>query len=172
MLLGAFVDFVPAEWLAFRGRIKLTFVFIGLCLTILLYGLLILGGRMMRLHRREKLRLWLALPFAPLFLGCACWLVLGKALPWSFTRILGSDQSIQTLMQTEHTSSRRSCDYQLTGGLLENTMPAHLCISVRIYDTYPDSEVQVRLVGRRSIFGFAVVSVFVGPPLQQDSSIK
>ncbi len=62
MLLGAFVDFVPAEWLAFRGRIKLTFVFIGLCLTILLYGLLILGGRMMRLHRREKLRLWLALP--------------------------------------------------------------------------------------------------------------
>ena len=167
--LGAFVDFIPAEWLRHRGRIEHMFGFIGLCLTILLYGALIIRGHMARQSFRENLKLWAAFPFAPFFLGWVCWLVLAKALPWSFTRFFGDDRSIQATMWTAHMSSRRSCDYRLTGGPFADTMPAYLCVGSRVYDAYPDREVQVRLIGKASPLGFAVVSGFVGPPLQEST---
>ncbi len=166
MCLGLFVDFIPAEWLRHRGRIKHMFGFIGLCLTILLYGALIIRGHMARQTFRENLKLWAAFPFAPFLLGGVCWLVLAKALPWSFTRLFGDDRSIQATMWTEHRTSRRSCDYRLTGGPFDHTMPAHLCVASRVYHAFPDREVQVRLAGKTSVFGFAVISGAVGPSLQ------
>jgi len=167
--LGLFVDFIPAEWLRHRGRSEHTFGFIGLCLTILLYGALLIRGHMARQSFRENLKLWAVFPFAPFFLGGLCWLVLAKALPWSFTRVFGDDRSIHATMWTAYAPSRRSCDYRLTGGPFADTMPAHLCVNSRVHDAYPDHEVQVRLIGKASPLGFAVVSGFVGPPLQEST---
>lgn len=169
MCLGVFVDFIPADWLRHRGRIELLFGFIGLCLTILLYGALIIRGQVARQSWRENLKLCLVFPFAPVFLGGVCWVLLAKTLPWSFSRVFGDDHSMQATMRTEHRSTRRSCDYRLMGGPFEHTMPAYRCISARVYEAFPDREVQVVLIGKASPFGFAVVSGFVGPSVQDSS---
>lgn len=157
MLLGLFVDFIPAA--VFRGRsAQVLFGGVGLVLTALMYVALIRRGMRTGAWPSDW-KAWLVAPFMPVFLGWIVWLVLAKALPWTITRPLGNEHEMQAVMQTSHRASRRSCDYRLKGGPLAGTMPSFICISSRYYHRYPDRTVRVRLVGRSTVLGFAVISI-------------
>ncbi|MDR7194063.1 hypothetical protein [Luteimonas terrae] len=157
LLLGLFIDFIPPA--VFRGRqAVILFGVIGLALTGLFYGALIRTGIRTGVWPSDW-KLWLLAPAMPVFLGWIVWLVLAKAVPWAITRPFGSEHEMQAVMQTSHRASRRSCDYRLKGGPLAGTMPSFICISSRYYHRYPDRTVRVRLVGRSTVLGFAVISV-------------
>lgn len=157
MLLGLFVDFIPAA--VFRGRsAQVLFGGVGLVLTVLMYAALI-RRRVRTGTWPSDWKTWLVAPFMPVFLGWIVWLVLAKALPWMLTRPFGHAHAIDAVMETSHRASRRSCDYRLTGGPFAGTMPAFVCISRRYYHRYPDRAVRVRLVGKSTVLGFAVTAV-------------
>ena len=157
MLLGLFVDFIPAA--VFRGRsAQVVFGGVGLVLTAWMYGGLIRKAVRAGAWRSDW-KVWQVAPFMPVFLGWIVWLVLAKALPWTVTRPFGQAHAIEAVMQTSHRASRRSCDYRLTGGPFAGTMPAFVCIGSRYYHRYPDRAVRVRLVGKSTVLGFAVISV-------------
>ena len=157
-LAGLFVDFVPAEGL-YGTAAAAIFFFVGLVLSLLLFLRVSGTGRTDNLFRQGRLKAVACIAVMPVFIGYMLWLGFVKALPWAATRALGSDHATQARMRTDHESSRRSCDYRIEGGPLDRTLPGFLCISQQYYRAHQDAEVIVRLHGKRSALGFAIVSV-------------
>lgn len=158
VLLGLFVDFVPAAGLH-GAHMAIAFGFIGLCLTAALLGAMMVKGTFASTMTRMGWKGWMAIALMPAMLGVLAWILSVKALPWAFTRMFGAEHEVRALMHTDHVRSRRWCDHRLKGGPFEATMPSFICIGSRYYARYPDQEVIVRLKGKRSALGFAVTSV-------------
>lgn len=158
MLLGLFVDFIPAAGL-YGAQMTIAFGFIGLCLTAVLLGAMVVKGAFSIAMARMGWKGWMAIAFMPALFGIIAWIVFVKALPWVFTRVFGEEHEIRAVMRTDYVRSRRWCDHRLKGGPFEATMPSFTCISRRYYARYPDQDVTVRLEGKRSGLGFAVTSV-------------
>lgn len=66
------------------------------------------------------------------------------------------------VMQTDHQSSRSTCEYRLRGGPMEHGFPDYLCIQEDLYHRYPQQQVAVILKGQRSRLGTHIVEIY-GP---------
>lgn len=76
--------------------------------------------------------------------------------PYLLTQLAGAPYTERFVMQTDHTYSKRACDYQLTGGPFSSVFAPHLCISENAYYLYPDQTVHVVLSGKRGPLGMTV----------------
>lgn len=159
VMVGMFVRFVPADGL--HGAPAMwVFGFLGLMLTVAVMLNGILSGRARLPGGVEGLKATFGLLMMPLLVGVFLWLVFIKALPWMYARLFGQPVEIAATMHLQHSHSRRSCDTKLKGGPMSATFPNHLCVSKRYYDAHPDKDVRVRLAGRRTLMGTAIVGVF------------
>ena len=136
------------------------FGFLGLMLTVaaMLNG--IASGRARLPAGREGLKAALGVLMMPLIVGSALWLVFIKTLPWAYARLLGKPVEIEATMHLSHHYSRRSCDTKLKGGPMAATFPDYICVRKSYYDAHPDKDVRVRLTGRRTLMGTAIIGVF------------
>lgn len=158
LILGVFVDFIPAAGL-YGERAAIVFVVIGLCLTVLIYGALIIRTPFLAALLQAGWMAWLGVLLTPLILGLLAWLLLVKVGPWAITRAFGMDHQERVTMRTEHRYSRNSCDHLLRGGPFEATTRDYLCVSEGYYLRFPDQAVIVDLKGKASRLGFAVTSI-------------
>ena len=110
-------------------------------------------------YLQVAVRLFALVLFMPAFFGALLWLLLAKTLPWAYTRTLGEQHEVRAMMRTEHRYSRRGCDYRLKGSPLERTFLPYVCISADYYDAHPDQNLEVLLIGKKSVLGFSIVEV-------------
>lgn len=156
VLLGLFVDFVPAAM--FRGSPML---FLCLAIGAACTAAAIQNARGRGAWSGERLpRKLLAIFVTPLVAGLFCWLILAKALPWAYTRAFGETFRSVQLMQAHYSRSPRSCDYRLVGGLMQHGFPRYLCITEAAYRRFPEQQVPVLLTGERSVFGTRIGQAF------------
>lgn len=155
MLLGLFVDFVPADFLRSSPLIFLLFL-AGLGGTVFL----VRRARRLGTHREpSRFKRWLGIAALPFLLAFMGWLVLAKGLPWTYTLAFGKPYREHYHMHTEHVHSRKTCDYRLRGGPMEHGFPNYLCIAPEYYALHPDQDVEVELTGQRSALGMQVEEV-------------
>jgi hypothetical protein len=62
-------------------------------------------------------------------------------------------------MHLEHRYSRKSCSNKLKGGPMAATLPDYICVSQGYYDAHPNKDVVVRLSGRQTLLGVAIIDV-------------
>lgn len=158
-IVGMTVEFIPADGL--HGAPAMwVFGFVGLMLTVaaMLQG--IASGRLRLPGGLAGMKAVLGILLMPALVGFMLWLVCIKALPWAYARVLGEPVDIIATMQLDHSRSRRSCDTKLRGGPMAATMPGYVCVSKRYYDAHPDRHVRVRLAGRQTLMGTAILEVF------------
>ncbi|WP_064528299.1 hypothetical protein [Xanthomonas graminis] len=159
--LGMFVDFVPAAFLYWRKWL-LPILLVGVVLTALLFVHGHRNGRMYVITKKGPFFSVFMIFAAPLLLGFMGWLIVGKSLPWVFTRIAGAPFREVHVMQAHYQHSRRSCDYRLLGGPMKHSIPEYLCISEAFYRRHPEQEVPVLLTGQRSALGMRIEHVYAG----------
>lgn len=157
LMLGLVVDCIPA--IGFRDRrAAILFGAIGLWLAALLYCDKFRRERTS--VRRAGWKIWLWFPWLAAMLGVFVWVVLIKAVPWTITRVFGSDHQLQATMQTqERMYSRQLCDHRLTGDPVRGAFPPLICIDRDFYQRYPDQAVTVELKGKVTPLGLAIISV-------------
>lgn len=136
------------------------FGFLGLMLAIAAILNAIASGRMRLPAGLESVKAVLGLLLLPLLIGGMLWLAFIKALPWAYARLMGRPVNIEATMHLQRRHSRRSCDTKLKGGPMEATFPNYLCVRKRYYDAHPDKDVRVRLTGRQTLMGTAIIGVF------------
>jgi len=159
VVIGMVVDFAPAP--ALQGiHVAVIFLIVGVVGTALLLAHASRRGRMGQLMDRGWLRFLFLLLAIPLMLGFVSWLIAIKTLPWTFTRVFGTQVRETHVMETRHTRSRRACDYRLSGGPMEGAFPSYLCVREAFYHRHPDRQVEVVLSGRRSVLGFSIQHVY------------
>lgn len=94
----------------------------------------------------------------PLLCGGLMWMTLGTTVPWLVTRIAGEPYRQVSMMRTQLWPASRACDHRLVGDVLEQVPRGYLCIDKATYLRYPDQDVEVSWVSRRSPLGDAVLS--------------
>ena len=157
---GLFVRFVPVAGMRGMSMVIVFGVF-GVASTL---ALVVFSAREGRLRPGNGFvqtagRLLAITLFMPALLGFCAWASVCKALPWAYTRAFGVPHEERTVMRTDYSHRRRSCDYRLEGGAMENSMPGYLCIPESYYRQHPDQDVEVVIYGRKSALGFSVQGV-------------
>jgi hypothetical protein len=154
-LYGVWTDFIPSRW---WSSVSLAATHV---VTVIAAGLLWWGmetGRIPTkqvLDRRRKIGAVLSIL---LLLWMALWIVLARAAPDLLTRVAGSSGSVSLTLKKKFLSSRRSCDYQVTGAVVMEHFPGYLCISLTSYLRLPAAGPML-LTGKKSPFGFHVSDV-------------
>lgn len=155
MLVGLFVDFVPAALL--RGSPMMFLMFAcGVAGTFALVQRNRKHGNFDQLPRFKR---WLGLVLMPFVLMGVFWLIAAKALPWAYTLAVGAPFRESYRMQTHYTRSRYSCDYRLRGGPMEHGFPDSVCISRDYFAAHPDQDVEVEVTGSRSALGTQIEQI-------------
>jgi hypothetical protein len=157
-LYGIVTDFVPSGPLGTRG--VFIFLALGVAATLAVAMHAVRTGRYEALMEQGVLRLVVGVLAAPFMLALVLWLTL-KTIGSLVTQAVGSDYRQPATMHTHYTRSRRSCDYRLTGGILEDTFPKYLCISEAGYHRRPEQAVDVVLVGQESWLGVHIDDAYV-----------
>jgi hypothetical protein len=164
MTMGLFVDFIPADGLHGVPAV-LVFGFVGLVLTVATLLMGITKGRASDVIRRGggTTRTALSVAILPPMFGLMLWLATVKGAGWLVTRSIGTPEAKHVMLLTHHTSSRRSCDYQLKGPPLDASFPGYVCIPEALYRSHPNQTIAVELRGRSTAAGFAIISVYTDP---------
>ncbi|MEB1549435.1 hypothetical protein VDQ94_11060 [Xanthomonas campestris pv. campestris] len=161
LVLGLFADFVPVQFL--QGRtLKWPCLAVGIVLTVWLRRHNRRLGRPTDLDGHGRIFSVFMFFATPVMLGFVSWLLLAKTAPWLLTWAIGGSFEEAYVMQTDHQSSRSTCEYRLRGGPMEHGFPDYLCIHEDLYHRYPQQQVAVILKGQRSRFGTHIVEIY-GP---------
>ena len=150
---GLYCDFIPND------ALTNTYATLG----FLAWGVLAMVALVVASIRREKNKLKLSQALLLIFVGpfmvaLFTWLVVAKSVPWLITAAVGDSYEETVTLHTRH-SGGRGCHYHLEGGYVQPTFPSYLCISETYYKAHPDQNVQVTLVGQRTILGFRVAHI-------------
>ena len=97
----------------------------------------------------------------PVLIGLGIWLVFAMSLPSFYTAFAGEPYSVVERMRVYESTSRRGCEYRLTGDVLGQRAPRHLCVSEAFVRRHGKGELQVRLTGKRTWFGFRILDAQV-----------
>lgn len=161
-LAGLWVDFIATPdvnfWAGFIAAPVLAFI----------HGWIILAGS--TLEGRSRIPPNPATKFI-VYLGGTLMLAaiynpgITRFAPYLLTQLAGAPYTERFAMQTDHTYSKRACDYQLTGGPFSSIVAPHLCISENAYYLYPDQTVHVVLSGKRSPLGMTVDDILSIEPV-------
>ncbi len=122
------------------------------------------------ISKSKKVLFFLLLPFLMLFI---LWLALVHGVADAVTLAIGNHYQKSALLLKEHTSSRRSCNYRLTGEALDSAFPNYICISSSAYDALPTYPVSTTLEGKITALGFHVQSIYrndANPVVHTDSA--
>lgn len=164
LLLGMWADFAPAPFLYGRQWL-LPMLLLGVVLTAWLFLHAHRRGRMEQVLGKGRLHALLMIVMMPVLLGGSVWLLVGKTLPWAYTRVLGEVFREPAVMRTHYSHSRHSCDYRLEDGPMEHAFPGYVCIDEGFYRAHPEQSVIVVIAGRRSRLGTAISDVYaLSPP--------
>jgi putative effector of murein hydrolase LrgA (UPF0299 family) len=150
---GIYCNFIPNRILTGMDAL-LGFGLWGLIATILLIVVSIRRGK----FRADGVKAYLGLLFLPILVGMFTWLVVAKSVPWLITTAVGDSYEETVTLHTSH-SGGRGCHYRIEGDYVDHTFPSYLCISERYYEAHPDQDVQVTLIGPRTMLGFRVVHI-------------
>lgn len=160
VVMALFINFIPAP---FYAEIDMKVVFLGAGMAATM-AMLFHGFRLgtLQLHFQQGwFKAILTWAMMPPILGFVFWLVLTKSVPWSWTRVFGEAYKQPVVMSTHYKRSRRTCDYRLKGGPLERSFPGYICISEDAYKRYPEQDVAVIVVGKRSLLGSTIQEVYL-----------
>lgn len=117
------------------------------------------SGRLAALRALGRAQYRLYLASAPVVIGFVLWLLLANSLPWTFTRLLGQPHAETRSMLLAESSSDRLCRWQLRDSI-PRASRRRLCVDRRFHQQYRErSPLQVRLLGRRSVFGSTVETI-------------
>jgi hypothetical protein len=107
---------------------------------------------------RHSLRHFLVVLFMAPLVAMFAWFVVAGSLASIWTGAFGSLHDERLSMRTEYSYQRRSCDYTARGVHVDGWHRDKLCIPEALYEAYPDQDVRVRILGRRSALGFVIDS--------------
>lgn len=159
MLMGLFVDFVPAP--ALHGmHIAILFLILGIVVAAAFFLFVSRQGTLTQVMGKGFFKPIAVFLGTPIVFSFVFWIIFARSMPWAFTKTFGEDYRERVTLQTEYRRSRKTCDYRLEGGLLERSFPSYLCISEDFYRRHTDETVSVVLVGKQSIFGISIQQVF------------
>ena len=155
-LIGALVDFLPADILMGKEMLVVSTLLSSLVAATLIYlwvhsglGKQVIGNGALGWFKASIG--WLCVLPIIWFIG---FLILGKGLPWAYTRIFGHAVQVGATLRTTHSWRKRHCDYRAYGSI-QNFTAMEICISKGQYLMFPDRQVSARLVGKESALGFA-----------------
>lgn len=156
---GIFADFLPSDWLLGANAL-IAILLLALVEFVVLAWLFWRTGAMRGLWFRSPLLLFACgLLMFPLLAFINLNIIL-KSIPWAYAHALGTELRVQATLLSHYKRSRRNCDYQLRGSVL-NYDSAQLCIDKARYLISPEKQVQAVIIGKQSVLGFAIKEIVV-----------
>jgi hypothetical protein len=112
--------------------------------------------------RTSPWKLWLMLPFTPLFIGLFVWIMFARQVPFLITVLSGADHEETHVFVASYSRSRRgNCEYRVRAvGLSQK-----ICIEKGQFDAIEKNYAQpMKVVGKLSRLGFAVDHIVTDVP--------
>jgi hypothetical protein len=158
MLMGLFVDFVPAP--ALHGmHIAILFLILGVVAAAAFFSFASRQGTLRLVMGKGFLKPIAVFFGIPIVFSFVFWIIFARSMPWAFTKAFGEKYKERITLQTEYRRSRKTCDYRLRGDLIERSFPSYLCINEDFYRRHPNQMVSVVLVGKQSVFGISIQQI-------------